>query len=185
MNISVWGFAGDRWSPVFHLSYDIIKDIEDFFTQRGFLKVTCADRSIICEIRSFFGGRPMVARFFGFCQNAGMRHLRSPASVAAVGDGGSDGHRRRISFARSVLYDCRRCPHARGLPRAPTRGAKSVQTLRKNGSVCRIAPYIAGLSVIWGGMERTKSLFVVPKSRIFKECLHVLTGCAIIPLVGF
>ena len=45
--------------------------------------------------------------------------------------GGADGHRRQIFSALSILNDCRRCPHARGKPRAPTRGAKSVQTAKK------------------------------------------------------
>ena len=54
-----------------------------------------------------------------------MEHLRSPASVAAVLDGGLNGDRRRISSVRSILLNCRRSPHVRGKPRTPRRGARN------------------------------------------------------------
>ena len=68
----------------------------------------------------------IIMRYLRLCKNAGMRHMRSPASVAAVPDGGSDGNRRQISSARPILYHCRRFPHARGKPRAPRHGARSL-----------------------------------------------------------
>ena len=85
-------------------------------------------------------GRPLLR----ICKNADLRYARSPASVAAVPlGGGSDGHRRRISSARSILYHCRRCPHVRAKPRTPRRGARSLhkpeccEVLRKKrGQAC-------------------------------------------------
>ena len=91
------------------------------------VQITC-EYALICDMLAFVrvgatSGRPLLR----ICKNTGITHQRSPASGAAVPDGGSDGHRRRISSARSVLQDCRRRPHARGKPRAPTRGVKSVR----------------------------------------------------------
>ena len=54
--------------------------------------------------------------------------------------GGTDGHRRQILSALSILNDCRRCPHACGKPRAPTRGAKSVQSA-KNEQTPEMPPF--------------------------------------------
>ena len=67
-----------------------------------------------------------------------MEHLRSPASVAAVLDGGLNGDRRRISSARLILLNCRRSPHARGKPRTPRRGARSLCKPSKKRGVLRL-----------------------------------------------
>ena len=109
--------AGDHWSPLREISEQV-----------GKTSVFWGDLHIIFVYRfhpDFVGatkGRPLLR----LCKNAGMRHVRSPASVAAVPDGGLGGHRRRISSARSILYHCRRCPHVRAKPRTPRRGARSL-----------------------------------------------------------